>query len=418
MNIRDKLKYIDAIGNREPSRDVKRIEKADLTNFFDGTFIETAHGPCFVMTHRYSLGVKHGTFPIELFDLDHPHALELMGKNTALREMSLQNALFFDTETTGLSSGTGTHIFLAGFGYFTDDAYEVKQFFLRDYDEEQAFLSAINNFLESYQTIISYNGKSYDWPMMQTRYVSNKMTCPMSQPPHLDLLHTSRRIWKRRLQDCSLQNIESRILGFARKDDIPGALIPQMYFSYLQDQNPEPLRQVFQHNVWDIVSLAILLQRLYAIYTDPWKHLSNNEDLLSLARALDNQKEWDACIPLYKRSMDQSNNRGEWYEAAMQLSMCCKRIGDWEQAIQLWNKMIQEKASQLEPYIELAKYYEHVQRQYDQAMEIVQKALTTIELIVQLRPQYEYTEPRDALQHRLRRIKQKASGLISPETDI
>ncbi|MBN2012413.1 ribonuclease H-like domain-containing protein [candidate division KSB1 bacterium] len=393
----------------------KLREKADLAAIFHGDYVTTKSGECFVITHTFPVGTSHGRIHLQAKEPNNQKVLEWIGKQSNMRKLDVNRALFFDTETTGLSSGTGTHIFLAGFGYFAEDNYIIKQYFLRDYDEEKPFLEAIEQLLQGFDAIISYNGKSYDWPMLQTRYIFNKMTCALERPLHLDLLHTARRIWKRRLQDCSLQSVESHILDFHRQHDIPGALIPQVYFQYLRDQNAEPLQQVFQHNVWDIVSLAVLYNYVLDVYSEPIRHLTDVDDLHGIAHSMDNQKVFDQAIVIYENILNRTNKQNHWHEVAWKLSLCYKRSGNWDAAVTLWESISRKGGNQLESYVELAKYYEHRERNYEQAESVIKRAQESVSVLEQLRPWLQLTDFWNEMTYRLTRIRNKAAGLIAED---
>ncbi len=417
MNIREKLKYIEAISSPKSTPPGPSIERPPLDTVLDGTYQETPFGSCFVMTTHYPLGTMHGRFPVRPPRDIEPVVLERIGKSRTLSRLRPETTLFFDTETTGLSSGTGTHIFLAGFGYFEDNAFVVRQYFLIDYDEERALLAAVNSLLGQYESVISYNGKTYDWPLLQTRFVYSRMSCALTDPIHLDLLHPARRIWKQRLPDCSLQQVEASELGFVRERDIPCALIPQVYFEYLRGNQIAPLKQVFQHNVWDIISMAVLFDRLAAIHADPMQHLDHAEDLLGMARLLESRKEWGDCVSIYQQLLDRNLSKLQQQDVMWRLSMCCKRMGDWNQAATWWEQLIAAGAGMVEPYVELAKYYEHRLGDFRMAETISRRALEYIGVVEQLRMWTPLSDHKPALLHRIQRNRLKQTGKIATDAD-
>ena len=165
--------------------------------------------------------------------------------------------LYLDTETTGLAGGTGTYVFLVGAGFFDGDTFEVRQYFMRDLDEEPALLAAVGGLLGQFDGVVTYNGGGFDLPLLETRFVLARRRFP-ADVFHLDLLGSARRLWSTRLADCRLGTLERHVLGFTREDDLPGALIPSAYFDYLRRKQPGALPRIFEHNRHDILSLAAL----------------------------------------------------------------------------------------------------------------------------------------------------------------
>ena len=155
---------------------------------------------------------------------------------------------FLDTETTGLAGGTGTYAFLIGVGRICDDGFRVRQFFLREYGEERSALWALREHLEQFDVLITYNGKSYDQPLLETRYQMTRQKPPFARMAHLDLLFGARRLWKLRLENCRLVQLEQQILGMFREGDLAGELIPYVYFEYLRSQDATRLVPIFHHN--------------------------------------------------------------------------------------------------------------------------------------------------------------------------
>src|SRR5579864_3551426 len=189
----------------------------------------------------------------------------------------LQRPLFLDTETTGLSGGTGTVAFLIGLARRDEGGLRLVQFFLCDYDQEDALLWAVGQYVRQAGVVVSYNGRTFDWPLLQTRLVMRRVDPTWPSPPHLDLLTLARRIFKPRLPDCALQTIEQAVLDLHRADDLPGTLIPGRYFAWLRNGEPRVLDPVFVHNRQDVLSMALLLARFEAV-------LRNGDELDPLDR--------------------------------------------------------------------------------------------------------------------------------------
>ena len=160
-----------------------------------------------------------------------PEALRRMGWNG--RPFDIEKCLFLDTETTGLSGGAGTVAFLVGAGYVRRGRMTVEQFFMRDYSDEPDLLYRLRALMEQHNCVVTFNGRTFDMPLLQARFVMNRMR-DYPELFHLDLLSPTRRAWKMRIESCRLSNVEQRILGLTRENDLPGAQVPERYFQYLK----------------------------------------------------------------------------------------------------------------------------------------------------------------------------------------
>ena len=223
----------------EKKQKTERFRKQPIEEFLDGHYVTNELGTSFHRTVVFPLDSFHGETPIrDGLTLEKPHIENLLGEGISGGREKL---FFFDTETTGLAGGTGTVPFLLGIGYWTEESFVVEQFFMRDFDEEPsqltAFIEKIKNFSDSGKgVLVTYNGKGFDFPLISTRFITNRMKNPMNSWPHLDLLFYTRRLWKKRLGDCSLGNIEKHILGVKRTGDIPGWLIPGVFFEFIREE--------------------------------------------------------------------------------------------------------------------------------------------------------------------------------------
>lgn len=407
MNIREKLKFIEQI-QKPLAREEKRITyQAGIEQIVDGEFIETEAGLCFVRTISYHINDKHGDVQLGQVDNVSSYLLHLAGKDENLLQMDLRRSLFFDTETTGLAGGSGTYIFLTGLGYFEKDNFTIKQFFLRDFPDEYAMLHAIHQLLKQFTGIVSFNGKSFDWPLLQTRFIYHRIRNELNDPVHFDLLHAARRIWRYRLKDCSLGNLEHQVINFRRENDIPSYLIPHVYFEYLRNKDPQPLKKIFYHNEKDILSLVSLTIMLNQIHSQPIEELSNHIDLTTLAKHYENSNQWHRNIPIYQSLLTTEIDLETKTDINIKLSFCYKRIGDCEKAVALWEQLLTDGSFRVEPYEELAKYYEHQLRDYAKAEQVTSKALANLEVLAQLQHNNTYIEHRNSLSHRLKRIRKK-----------
>jgi len=218
---------------------------------------ETGAGVCLMRETRLPLDTRYGTVSLAAVQQPHGEQIARLLRDPAWCTFDFRRALFLDTETNGLSGGTGTFAFLVGVGFIEDDTFVVQQFFLRHPGEEPAMLTALVPLLERFDTFVTFNGKSFDIPLLETRFVLARRPLDLRRRPHFDLLHPARRIWRWRLTQCDLGTLERQVLGVRRAaEDVPGWLVPRYYNEYLRTGNAAPLRGVFYHNRQDIVALA------------------------------------------------------------------------------------------------------------------------------------------------------------------
>lgn len=267
---------------------------------------------------------------------------------------------FYDLETTGLSGGAGTRIFLAGFLFIRGDYTEAVQLFLSDYPGEAAFLEEIRKLCSPDLLYVSYNGKSFDRHLLISRAAFNGVQ--LSMPRQLDLLYPARRLWRRRLESCSLSRVEEEILDIVRDGDIPGALIPERYFTYLKTADPGLLGPVFAHHLQDLLSLLMLLSHLEKLIQDPVE--GDADELCGLGRLLLAAGQKKGCELLI-----QSYRKGS-IEGGRHAVVHLKRLGRRGEACDLAASMWEERAS-LFAAVELAKFYEHDQKEYQKALDLL-----------------------------------------------
>lgn len=412
MNIREKLKFIEQIQTPRDRKADRITTPVGIEQLIESELIETDAGHCLVRTRTYHIDDKHGGVQLGQINDVSAYFLYLAGKDENLLQMDLRRSVFFDTETTGLAGGSGTYIFLTGLGYFENDNFIIKQFFLRDFPDELAMLHAIHNLLKQFTGMVSFNGKSFDWPLLQTRFIYHRIRNEFINPAHFDLLHAARRIWKYRLKDCSLGNLEHEIINIRRENDIPSYLIPQVYFEYLRTKDPQPLGRIFYHNEIDILSLVSLTIMLNQIHQHPIAELNNHTDLKTLAKYYENTNQWHRNIPIYRSLLETEMNLEAKTDIRLLLSFCYKRIGDYENAVTLWEQLLTNGSFRIEPYEELAKYYEHRVRDYAKAEQITSRALANLDIMGQIHYNSSNTDHRTSLNHRLIRL-QKKSGKIT-----
>lgn len=221
----------------------------------------TAHGELHVIEHRCALEQQHGARAIHAARTVDADVVATLALDPQMRGLDFSRALYIDTETTGLMGGTGTVPFLIGTAAFEGEQLVVRKLMLRRLGEEAPMLHALADQLREASCVVSFNGKSFDWPLLRTRFVMNRVKAP-PVPPHLDLLHCARRVFKGRMERVRLVDIEREVLGFQRVDDVAGSDIPGLYMAYLRGGDAAPIARVIEHNRLDLIALAALLAEL------------------------------------------------------------------------------------------------------------------------------------------------------------
>lgn len=316
--------------------------------------------------------IKEIRLPLASFDLP----LSISGEALAFMQggefpdCSREDFLFLDTETTGLSRGAGTVAFLVGIGFFTQESFVVRQYLMRDYDEEEFLLSHLARDMYHARVFCTFNGATFDLPMLEGRYTIKRMREQYFVRPHVDLLPTSRRVWKLRLKRCNLSSLESAVLGLEREDDLPGALVPQRYFDYLKNKEFFLLEDILSHNEQDIISLAHILSRLLTLHAAP-TCAQSPEDIFSLGRVYERRGKIEGARMCY-RAADKGAVSAM---ARARMADSFRREGDYAQAAGMYERMIHAHQGGNAPYIALAKIYEHKKRDIARAIEYTQKAI-------------------------------------------
>ena len=391
LSLRDKLRSVDA--PRKPAVPVK------AETVFHDCWHDSRILPLDSIPDAWDL-------PMEMVRLMEPGELPA--------QLTPDKILYLDTETTGLSGGAGTVAFLVGVGYLIEEGFLVHQYLMRDYPEERYLLENLAGLLAQFDALCTFNGKSFDLPLLQTRLRMNRMNAACLDKPHIDLLHLARRVWKMRLGRCNLGYLEEIIFGEARTDDIPGSQVPERYFAYLKNGDFSQLLQVLDHNRQDIFSLCRLLTHMAAMYATP-EQQPYEQDVLSMGIALEKNchlEQARRCYRLAARGLTRASSY-------RRLAHSYRRAGEGTEACALWREMIRLGEGWVEPYVELAKYYEHTARDIDAALEITRQALCRV-AEPSLRPPQAVQDTKNALQYRYARLKrkqEKQATLFNPMED-
>ena len=373
----------------------------ELDPFLYGQEVSTPFGACYVIEEGWPLSKRHGHWTLkEALNSDYSN-LSLFGQ--LQNSFDPRQALFLDTETTGLAGGTGTYAFLVGLGFFTSTHFVVKQLLMRDYNEELALLYLLDQELKGKDSIVSFNGKTFDLPLLQTRFTISRLGFEgAGKKKHVDLLHMSRRLWKHKLDSCSLSSLEAHILGVRRVDDIPGYEIPARYFEFLQTGDGSLLQNIVEHNVIDIVSMATLLYRLQTtteLKPEECDCSFEAEALAHLSLVVKNQP---LALHYLEAASQLAEDNKQYLRVLRQAASVFKRLEQYERASLLWKKVLELSPDDLTTSEELAKNYEHRLKDLPLAEHITRQALAIA---------WQSRSPKtSALEHRLKRIERKAQA--------
>lgn len=375
-----------------------RLERLVIDELWPDSRLEGSQGVIYGREYRYAPDYRYGSeLPSHLLGR-FAQPPPLIAGDDAM-DLTFADALFLDTETTGLSGGTGTYVFLIGAARFIDGEFVLRQFFLQDLHEERALLHELDEFARGCTGIVSFNGKGFDVPLIANRYIMQRRRLLLPAHCHLDLLWPARRIWSRRLPSCALSALEREILAVERQGDVPGALIPALYFHYLRSKDASPLAAVFEHNRRDVLALASLAVALCAAALEPVEYLKHPVDLLALGRVLLRRRDYMLAEHCHTQALAGNLPRTERGWAWIGLAEVYGRTERREEAIPLLQSAARLGGpAGLEAAIRLAKYLEHQARDYAAAAEMTALALGQ---------QGDNRHVRADLAHRMSRLQRK-----------
>lgn len=404
-SLSDKLKSLGVkLGASEITTPKPGPDNPTLVDILPGKWQPTRFGETFVVSRDYPLDHTQGDIRIYPQASLGPIGLWVGDEN--LSSVTLDKFIFIDTETTGLSGGTGTYTFLIGAGRFQDNAFRLNQYFMRDPAEEAAQLAALESFLAPAQVIVSYNGKAFDLPRLNTRFRAHGWPPPLEGIIHIDLLHLARRLYSSLLDNCTLGNIEYSLLQFSRKEeDVPGWQIADLFFEYLQTGDPTPLTKIYYHNDLDVVTMPALLNLLSQRLADPFQPVHKNyPDLLAIGKFYKQLHKFDFAEEILVEVIGSELTPNDLLlEGLKELSLIYKKQKLYKRAIPLW----EQAAAHGEIYatIELAKAYEH---HLSSPSEAIHWTLTALDICHgESLPKDEARSFLPQLKHRLQRLKTK-----------
>lgn len=402
-SLSDRLKSLGVIVGAQQISPAKSGDQYPIESVLGGEYSQTQMGDAFIVEKQYPSDELHGHDYLR--STPAIHAISNWAKDTRILSSSPNEFAYIDTETTGLAGGTGTYAFLIGAGLFKQDTFHLFQLFMKDPSEEPAMLVALEQLLAPIKVLVTFNGKSFDFPLLNTRFIAQGWKSPLANLPHIDLLHLSRKLWKDRLPSRTLGNLEVQILGAERTvEDVPGWMIPEIYFEYLRTRDARPLKNVFYHNAMDVLSMVGLLNHTAILLAAPLD-LDNDysNDTLALAKFFEDIGDETLAENLYLNGLNLDFSEDIKLEALVRLAKIYKKRKAYHHAIQLWEKAC--SSSHIESHIELAKYYEHKVRDHSKAVQWTISAITRVKTMNI--SAYERRRQLDDLEYRLARLQRK-----------
>ncbi|MBN1230994.1 MAG: ribonuclease H-like domain-containing protein [Anaerolineales bacterium] len=405
-SISDRFKDLGvSLGAKEINPPKKKTNPYAIEKLVPGTVVETQSGESYIVENRYPLTHLHGSLSLKIGQI--PGILAEYFQNDCVSNLGEQEIVFLDTETTGLSGAAGIYAFEIGAGKFSGEDFLLTQFFMRHPGEERAMLETLEAFLGEAKALVTFNGKAFDIPLLNTRYRMNGLSSPVKELIQIDLLHLARRLWRYRLASRTLGNLEEEILGIHRTgEDVPGWMIPQLYIDYLKTGDARSMKNVLYHNEIDILSMVTLLEKCSNLVSEVEVNRHPLE-LLAKAHLLESLGYLDQATEELEKAIEAGLEDETECDSMKRLSFLHKKGGDTITAISLWMQAAAQK--KIFAYVELAKYYEHRERNIGEAMQWVSAAITLIysgEIAHAEKMEWE-----DDLLHRMERLERKLSYL-------
>ena len=405
------LTYEPDIGGYEAGTSVDRVGEV-----LGGRAARNEFGECLVIDRRYESDRWHGDVRISDCELGSIEGLQLL--EPGLASADHRRTVFIDLETTGLSGGAGTVAFLVGCGFYDLGAFQVRQFLLTSYAAERALLSAVAEFFDDAELIVTYNGKTFDVPVMETRWLFHRMEMPLDGVPHFDALHTARRLWKSRTDDpaeggCRLSTLERLLFDVRRVGDVGGFEIPSRFFQFMRSGDPRPLEPVLEHNRLDLVSLAAVTARAVKMIEEGADACDDGAQALAVGRIFERAGLLARADECYRRAVmfDKPDVR---CEGLYRLALRRRRERRFAEAADYWRAIVdatESRAAKRSPQLAalrefaveaLAIHHEHRERDLQTARELAVFALEELEETVG-----QNHRRSEGYRHRLARLERK-----------
>jgi uncharacterized protein YprB with RNaseH-like and TPR domain len=376
------------------------------------TFEPLEREPIQFFENPFPLGVRYGKITLSSGLDIKGDVLTWLSKDTEFESLDLSTALFIDLETTGLSGGTGVVPFLVGMGYYRDDKFYVSQYFLGEMGEEERMIQELGQFLTemNFQSVVSYNGKGFDIPLLETRFILHRKPFLLSELPHLDFLYSARSLWRHKHENCRLFHLAREVVNADRAEDIPSAEIPWRYFQYLNTGNFELIEPILYHNQEDILSLRGVGVAGALVFSEKEeKGLVDAMDLYGAGKIMEKVGEVEKSLDFFQKALDGELSDEISLEAKKKISYHFKKNQDWEKAVMMWKEMTSAETasmSQLLSFRELAMYLEHKEKKFEEAREIAEEGFV---MSMGFSSYYEkdFAHRLDRLKQKIRRKKEK-----------
>ena len=305
--------------------------------------------------------------------------LACLSQDDAFKDLDLSTALFIDLETTGLSGGSGVIPFNVGMGYYRDDKFMVGQYFLGELAEEERMIQELADFFKEmdFQSVVTYNGKSFDIPLLETRFILQRQPFVLSELPHLDFLFPARRLWSHKYENCRLFHLALNVVQTGRTEDIPSAEIPWRYFQYLQTGNYDLIEPILYHNQEDILSLLGLVVIGAQIFSeDPELCIGDAMDFYGAGKVMASAGDIEKSVQFFQKALDGKLTDEVSVETKKRLSFHFKKHQDWDSAVPIWKEMTSTTVvtpAQLFSFRELAMHFEHRLKNLKEAKRIAEE---------------------------------------------
>ena len=368
----------------------------DPATLLDGVWQQSGSHRFLVVDRSYAPGHRHGSISIadSLPPEDGWSRLGLLAGTSCGGRL-----LFVDLETTGIAGGAGSYAFLVGCGWFDCGRFHVRQFLLSSFASERALLEAVCEVAGDVDAVVTYNGKSFDLPLIETRYSLNRLTTPFADMPHVDMLHHARRLWQGDDDGHRLSSLETSLLGHEREGDVPGFEIPARYFRYVHTGDARPLGAVLEHNRLDLLSLALLTARAAQMLDEGVTGAATAREALGMGRLYERAGMTSDALACFARAADMGP--GPFPEALYAHAVLLRRLRRYEAAAGAWQRLL--NLEDCPPRLEreaaeaLAVHYEHRLRSLPSARSLAMRSLLL---------DMTHTR-REAIEHRLARLDRK-----------
>jgi len=382
-----------------------RSEKQSKPSTHQPRYESVDREPLRLIENAYPLDTRYGKINISSGLNIKGHILACLSKDEAFQELDLSTALFIDLETTGLSGGTGTVPFNVGMGYYKDDQFWVLQYFLGELAEEERMIAEMARFFREmdFQSVVTYNGKNFDIPLLETRFILHRQPFPLNTLPHLDFLYPARSLWGHKYENCRLSHLAHEVVRTGRAEDIPSAEVPWRYFQYLQTGNYDLIEPVLYHNQEDILSLLAVVITGALIFSEEVEEcLADAMDFYGAGKVMEKIGDHQKSVQYFERALNGSLSDDVILEAKKKLSYHFKRNAEWDKAISLWKEIISLEAisaRHLFSFREYAMYLEHREKNYEEARKIAEEGYV---LSLGSSPRFE-----EDFKYRMERLKAK-----------